>query len=72
MVLLKNIQQSKFEDLIGFVQQIMKLTASHLASREMLRGVVKMEGFYRQKEGEIRKLPAKEKKRLFWVRTSSL
>lgn len=32
---------SKFEDVIGFIKQFMNWAASHLAGREILRGVVK-------------------------------
>lgn len=37
-ILLKNkIHLSKFEDLIGFIQRIVTLTASHLADRKVLQ-----------------------------------
>ena len=39
-ILLKKIQLSKFEDLVGFIQQFTNGTASHLATRMELQGTV--------------------------------
>lgn len=63
LVVLKKIQLSKFENLIGFIKQFMNLGATHLASR-CSEELYLVEGFYR-KECEARKLTAKEKKSLF-------
>ena len=38
LMLRKKIQLIKFEDLIGFIQQLLKLAASHLTSRGELQG----------------------------------
>ena len=40
MYIVKKIQLSKFEDLVGFIQQFTNGTASHLATRMELQGTV--------------------------------
>ena len=62
-MLTNQIPLSKFEDLIGFIKGFMNAAASHLATRRVLLGLHKMEGFYRKKGG-ARELLTKEK-RLF-------
>lgn len=47
----------------------MNQEASHLVTTRALPGVVQAEGFYRKKGGE-RKSLVKEKKGLFWARTT--
>ena len=44
------IQLSKFEDLIGFINQFTNQLASHLASRGGSLELDKVEGFHRQKQ----------------------
>ena len=50
-VLKNKIQPSKFEDLIGFIQQFMSRAASHLERRKALWEVVQNGRFYRRREG---------------------
>ena len=53
MTVLKNkIQPGKFKDLIGFIKWLMNLAASHVSSRKAHWELYKMEGFYRQHEGD--------------------
>ena len=42
---MQKLQWSKFEDLIGCIEQFMSQAASHLASREELQRVQKGKGF---------------------------
>ena len=44
-VLKNNIHLNKFEDQIGFIQQIMNWAASHLANRKELLWAVEKKGF---------------------------
>ena len=39
------IQSSKFEDLIGFIQQLVNQTASHRTNRSVFQGAVQAEVF---------------------------
>ena len=54
------IQPGKFEDLIGFIKQLMIWAAPHLASRGAHRGVVQNGRFF-QKEDGTKKVVSKRK-----------
>ena len=71
-LLKSKIQLSKFENLIGSIQQSMNQAASLPSSTQegASRNSATLGGFYKQKEGGTRKLLAKEKTEFFQARSS--